>query len=441
MHHVPTPDVRELLLPLLACLPAAFLSPRPPPALLPLLSPILRQRVHIRTSAALPSPNNISSQTWLNLLTWSPTRAERLAEIVAELQLEPHPVSGELELFGDEDDPEAGKVRYRRLDSETLQARCEIREHRLAVVWVWCENDTGGVGLPSDDISGEFKSGWKVAEVEPLKDEDEDEDEEQEGNTRPELQWQNSVGEAEEAAANSNTSRSVFPSSELSTASRSNGASSVPPAIAPAEEEDDDDYWAAYDQTPNRTPAKHSPAPPTPQPTNTRTTRPTTTSAEDEYYARYGSVQPALDGHDPDEEEGTEELESTLHQQQDLRHEYSLPNKRPQQQQQQSIPSPPHSDGDEPVATTSAHTAPVRIHSPTPSRPSSSGSHSGGRRSPVAALELSAASASAAEVGVKQHISTEMKSLYRLARAAGIERSEFERVIRTELDVMSMMDQ
>ena len=45
------------------------------------------------------------------------------------------------------------------------------------------------------------------------------------------------------------------------------------------------------------------------------------------------------------------------------------------------------------------------------------------------------------ELGVKQHISTSVKSLYRLAKVAGIERREFERLVRTELEVLSLMDE
>jgi hypothetical protein len=43
-------------------------------------------------------------------------------------------------------------------------------------------------------------------------------------------------------------------------------------------------------------------------------------------------------------------------------------------------------------------------------------------------------------VGIKQHISTDIKSLYRLAKSGGIERAEFERIVKTELDMLAMMD-
>jgi hypothetical protein len=45
------------------------------------------------------------------------------------------------------------------------------------------------------------------------------------------------------------------------------------------------------------------------------------------------------------------------------------------------------------------------------------------------------------ETGIKQHIGTSIKSLYRLAKVAGIDRAEFERLVRTELDCLALMDE
>jgi hypothetical protein len=44
-------------------------------------------------------------------------------------------------------------------------------------------------------------------------------------------------------------------------------------------------------------------------------------------------------------------------------------------------------------------------------------------------------------IGIKQHISTSIKSLFRLARVAGMERVEFERLVRTELDVLGLLEE
>lgn len=90
-----------------------------------------------------------------------------------------------------------------------------------------------------------------------------------------------------------------------------------------------------------------------------------------------------------------------------------------------------------PDTTTSNLSAPVyndAIESP---RPSSSASSLSGS---VARLQQQAEDHSQAEVGIKQHISTDIKSLFRLARSAGIERAEFERIVRTELDCLGLMD-
>ena len=47
---------------------------------------------------------------------------------------------------------------------------------------------------------------------------------------------------------------------------------------------------------------------------------------------------------------------------------------------------------------------------------------------------------SRAQMGIKQHISTDIKSLYRLAKSVGMDRDEFERVVKRELEVLSFMD-
>lgn len=143
-----------------------------------------------------------------------------------------------------------------------------------------------------------------------------------------------------------------------------------------------------------------------------------------------------MDAHDPDEEEIAGQFESTL----GARHA-SYNNGDDDAPPGFEAPVYDHNTD---ITNGTAEKAfyPARIHSPIPSRPSSSqNSRSGSPNLPnIHALEASATSSSAAEVGVKQHISTELKSLYRLAKAAGIERDEFERCIRVELDVLGMMD-
>jgi len=392
--HIVSPDTRELLLPLLACLPSAFLGPRPPAAFLPLLSPILRQRVHLFTSNTrnteqhLPPSQRSEAANWLNLLTWSPERAARLIEIVGALQLEPHPVSGELEL-------EDSKVTYRRLDTETLQGKCDVQEHDITVIWVWCENDTGTVGLePGEGV--EAKNGWRVAEVRPFEEESQE-------------QWYNSMILAEEAAEATMTAGS---SEELGSATT---------ATSKEAEEDDDDYWASYDRTPaTRTPApRRSPAPASAAADRQRKN----STAEADYFDRYADeVQPALDGHDPDEEEDAAGVESSFKHHEPSREDSA----RRESEQAQPLRRPAH-DEDIPITTAATHD---RIHSPSPTRPASGQSN-------VDHLETEASSAGFA---VKNHLSMQMKSMYRLARATGIEHDEFVRLVETELAVLPMID-
>ena len=71
---------------------------------------------------------------------------------------------------------------------------------------------------------------------------------------------------------------------------------------------------------------------------------------------------------------------------------------------------------------------------PVPASSSSNGSDT------VAKLEKSAEQYSASEIAVKQHVSTTMKSMYRLARNTGMGRDEFERIVRRELETLSLLD-
>lgn len=402
--HITAPDARELLLPVLACLPTAFLGPRPPAAFLPLLSPILRQRVHLFTSSSrnneehLPTSQRSEASNWLSLLTWSPERASRLIEIVGGLQLEPHPVSGELELFGNGDGD--GKITYRRLDQETLQSRCDVTEHEITVIWVWCENDTGAVNL-EEVANAESKSGWRVAEVRPVE-------------SGAEERWYESMTQAEDAEL------------QISTVYSSEGGTSgtTGTSLENADDDDDDDYWASYDRTPaTRTPAKRSPVPMSAYGSARPNGQRQPSSAEAEYFARYAEeVQPAMDAHDPDEALDAANIESSFsHHTQQTNSSEAVEQTR----------GPNHPTIDEPPITTAA--THVRIHSPAPSRPSSAASN-------IEQLEASASSSSAAEMAVKQHVGYELKSLYRLAKATGIDREEFERIVKVELQTLAMMD-
>ncbi|KAF2253021.1 hypothetical protein BU26DRAFT_515399 [Trematosphaeria pertusa] len=390
--HIPAPNSRELLPPLLACLATASVSKQPPPALLPLLSPILRQRVQL-----------LSSDNWLPLLCWDSQAASRLPQVVNKILVEPHPVSGEIEV------EEPDQIIYRRSDPETLHARLILGEYGLVPTYLWC---TGG----------EKGDRWELAELRGIQDADDG------------TEWFPSMNEANEAGFRRKSTKS----SEAPTRST---ASLQPEAAQQKDEEDDDDaYWAAYDRTPGRTPQqKRSPAPAT-----TSRVQIGPTQSELEYFARYASeVQPALDAHDPDEE-GPGPGESTLN-------GNSLNFSREAPAETVGTSSQRPSDYDNGISGFNRHRRdspqddkPEHIESidedryaalnhPRPSSSASSNS--------VERLEREAESHSQAELAIKQHISTDLKSLFRLARTAGIEREEFERIIKRELEVLPLLEQ
>lgn len=370
VQYIPAPDPRTLLPPLLACLPTAFASPKPPPALLPLLSPILRQKVQ------LLSPGASSTDSWLTLLCWNASDAEKLPGIVESESFEFHPVSCEIEF------KDVEHVRYRRLDPETLHALLVITDLSLVVTYLWCIGDEEGGG-----------TGWRVAELRPLQLPESDE-----------RSWSSSIAEADERARE-NTVALALKEAEYNERDAMD-------AVA-----DDDQYWAQYDMTLGQTPAKTTS--PGPELAAVVTQRPQTTS-EDDYYAQYTEVQPALDGDDPSVQRdgfGTSSLNGATITKGSARGKPS-------------------------------HDTPISVPPETAPRPDNSMSHisqphpssSSDGTSAVERLEHTAGSLAQSERAARQHISTTMKSLFRLARNTGIDRLEFERLVRTELETLSMLE-
>lgn len=373
---------------MLACLATAGASRQPPPALLPLLSPILRQRVQL-----------LASDNWLSLLCWDSEVASRLPEVVGKLHIEPHPASGEIEV----EDPD--HVLYRRSDAETLHAKLILEEYGIVPTYLWC---TGG----------DQGDRWELSDLRGIEDVDDG------------TEWFKSMSEAADAGFRRKQSNG-------NTATNKSAISQRPEVQQPLpnEEEDDGSYWAAYDRTPEpgRTPHKQSPAPPT----NPRV-QIGPTQSELDYFARYASeVQPAMDPHDPDEE-AAGPSESTLH-----GNSFGF-------SQEPSGLSNHSSDAARVTEPTygsrhdSPHDKPENFESPESNqhsnlnhpRPSSSASTNSVER-----LEQEAANSSQAELAIKQHISTDIKSLFRLARASGIQREEFERIIKRELEVLPLLEQ
>lgn len=79
------------------------------------------------------------------------------------------------------------------------------------------------------------------------------------------------------------------------------------------------------------------------------------------------------------------------------------------------------------------------VEAPRPISPTSSHSSSIEKLESRAA-EMSEAS-DRAQMAITQHISTDIKSLFRLARASGMERSDFQRIVKTELDCLTLLEQ
>ncbi|PGH35228.1 hypothetical protein GX50_01924 [[Emmonsia] crescens] len=402
VEYVPPPDPRTLIPPLLACIAAAFASPKPPPALLPLLSPILRQRVQILSSIS-QSP----SDSWLRLLCWDAGKAEQLQNIVDGATFEPHPVSGEIEI------PDDVPITYKRVDLETLRSQLPIPEYNLTVLYVWCPVDPEGNG-----------PGWRVAEVLPG-----DALQEEAGS------WSESIGEADEyrqlKILQDALQEAEEDESHQAAASKIIQTRVVEPEKEEKEDDDDDDgYWAQYDSTLGRTPLKRSPAPTQPQYNNGLGLQQT---ASDSYFARYNEVQPALDNDDPSVNQG-ELGESTLN--------GDAIASILRQESEGNLTEPPtgaalyddndDDDGGDDSSPTSSH---LPLNHP---RPSSASSSAGSET--VSKLEKTAESQSLSEMGVKQHICSNIKSLFRLARTTGLSRAEFESIVRRELDCLSLID-
>lgn len=370
------PDQATLLAPLLPALPAAAASAQPAHQVLPLLSPILRQRVQLLSVA--------SKEPWLRLLCYDTSKSAKLAEIAQGPTLEPHPVSGEVEVDWGYD----SETRYRRVDEETLQALVALPEVGLAFQLVYCVNDKEGGG-----------DGWRIGEVTVA----------EKPSPFSQFGGASSIAEAERQHKDSKSKDTL----------KVNGASA--PKSTTQEDEDDDDYWARYDATPARTPANNrSPAPhtsaATSQQPNTFQTR-----AEDDYFAQYDDVQPAMDNHDPDEEAQAAQLMPPL-------------GAQAQAHPQQNVTAAHVNE--QSAIQQGVSNAEIALQHPRPdSSASSNGSHT------VAKLEETAGKQEQNEFGVKQHVSRSLRSLYMLSKASGIDREEFERLVKTELDLLAMMDE
>ncbi|KAM4059688.1 hypothetical protein HRG_002683 [Hirsutella rhossiliensis] len=371
------PDQAGLLAPLLPALPAAAASAQPAVKLLPLLSPILRQRVQLLSES--------SSEPWLRLLCYDAAKAVKLADIVRGPSLEPHPVSGEVEVDWGYD----AHTRYRRLDRETLQALVALPELGIAFQLVYCVGDHEGGG-----------DGWRIGEVTVA---DKPSPFSRFGGASTIVEAERHFQDGQGNGGSNSQTKATLTSQQ-----HDNGP-------ATAQDDDDDDYWGRYDATPARTPAvTRSPGPcAVPSSRSTDPYRPAST--EDDYFAQYDQVQPAMDNHDPDEEAQNAHL---------------VPPLGLGSAQSSGLPG----QGPDTTATSKPMSADI-IHPRPESSASSNGSYN------VARLEETAGKQEQNEFGVKQHVSRSIRSLYMLARTSGIAREEFARLVTTELAVLGIMEE
>ncbi|KUI62513.1 hypothetical protein VP1G_09628 [Cytospora mali] len=394
---IQNPDIRNILTPLLPALPAAALSTQPAPAILPLLSPILRQRVQLLSSA--------SAEPWLRLLSYDKGKESRLAEVARSDRLEPHPVSGEVEVDWDYD----VQTQYKRLDEETFQALLVLEDFDLFFRLVYCINDEAGGG-----------DGWRVGEISvPDK-------------STPFASFAGcpSIDEAEKSfrEEKAGSKPPTTHTADLST------QVTKQEEVQQEDDDDDDDYWARYDATPGR-----SPAPDSMQQQSRAATH--QEEGDDAYYAQYDSVQPAMDNHDPDEAQAAQDVMGTnappplgLNYPGDSHNTAANGTGGDSESVNETngawtlAPSPSaRSHEDEERTAAIAHP-----------RPSSSASSNGSDT--VLKLEAQAGKQEQSQFGIKQHVSRSIRSLFLLSRAAGIDREEFDTMVRAELDVLGMIE-
>ena len=370
------PAPQRLLPPLLACLPTACASPHPPPALLPLLSPILRQRVQYLSTTAS------TSDSWLPLLCWDTHQARKLAGISKNEAFEPHPASGEVEI------PDVREIRYRRLDTETFHAQIVLTDVDLALSYLWCK-------VESEDETG----AWRLAELSPISTSLENDT------------WWQSISEANRRCEeNQYTIDGNIKETILTVNDKAHGN---------GEEEDEDNYWASYDKTPGKTATV-----PKQQNLANAAHDGGAINSDANYYARYADTQPALDNDDPSEHY-TAGGESILRGD-TVASAFARPRENPLSPTPITFP--------EHVLDHKQHVDSPMLEHPRPASSASSGSVT------VDRLEASAKNHFMAEQAIHSHISTSFKSLFRLARNSGMERIEFVRRIQAELETLPMID-
>jgi hypothetical protein len=374
----------------------------PPRELPTLVTPILKQRLSLLSGS--------HEGSWLLLLNWRKDLAVKLPETLEDVDLT-------------QDYRGLDKITYRRMDPETMLARVHASAYDLLPTYLWCMDHENNSTLGS----------WKLHELRLLEDEDEQKD------------WSESLEEAEEDFKMKLAKERGGRQPERKTAMDLDPRSGTMGRQDSYQDDDSDSdsYWASYDMTPGqsggRTPAKASPAPsflrggiPNRDPSFTRASTVNSKTAEDNYFDQYLDVQPALDPYDPSEAEAVPAQPLTQHGR-TLVSAFVRDDERANHIQR--LNQDHDAIDDDEIGS------PLR--QPRPDSSSTSSVHARASSSSVNKLHEKAesqAQAEQAEMAIKTHISTDIKSLYRLAKSAGISREEFSNIVNRELEVLPFMD-
>ncbi|KAK6337985.1 hypothetical protein TWF696_001457 [Orbilia brochopaga] len=403
---IPPPSLADLLPAFLAHIPASFASPHPPPSLPPHLTPLTRSRL---THLSFNLPTSSSDSSWLSLLTWSSDPSDGQA-------LHDHLVAQDYYFLHQAPSPGTFQCKgFRRLDAETLQALVSIPEIELLVVYQFTEND-----VPANGASGTENS-WKVHDVRLSDDEDA---------LLRAGSWHDSTDAAEESFRSRNYTYPTRPT--VSTAVATNYQDVA------ADDDDDDDYWGRYDDEDTESTAgdheqhaatasqQQSPVQLAasllarrvldPQPDDTA-------ADEDAYFAQYADVQPVLDNNTSTTTTTAKPKPANI----------NTDNRR----DSLSTTHTAATDREEPTSTSLSTPLTAFTHPSTHISPLQQQS----KAADVAALERAAEVHTQAEVAIRQHVSTSIKSLYRLWKAGGLDADEFARVVERDVEVLRLVEE
>ncbi|KAK6499059.1 hypothetical protein TWF481_011628 [Arthrobotrys musiformis] len=402
---IPPPQISSLLPSFLAHIPASFASPKPPPSLPPLLTPLTRSRLtHLSFNLSSSVENS-----WLSLLTWSsiPSDGQVLQEHLAGqdyyfLHQPPSPNT-----FVNKG--------YRRLDGETLQCLVEIPELEVVVLYQFIADD-----IISEE--GAVGDAWKVQDVRLADDEE-------------------ALLKAGVFCESIDAAEGGFRSSSVAVRGFSYGHNFQQSQKQVEEQDDsDDDYWGRYDDEETESVAGDEEPRSIPQQPQSHVQIAASMLArrvleqeeqaedkeEEEYYARYANVEPVLDNPVPTNPEGVVDRRDSI---------------------STNITSTSTTFDAQTLSTPlTAFTHPSTKVSPVMTATTiSTTSHPkpevATAKRIVAGLESAAEVHTQSEVAIQQHVSTSIKSLYRLWKAGGMDTEEFGRFLEREVEVLKVVEE